>query len=143
MKTFYIFKLNKVYNSIAKRNPESIFMLLSSIYQHNKHDVLTAYNLFSDICLPINKNFFNNYIFVRFRSNEEYTKFKNVHMYNNYFTNETSKIEIFKSFIRVKSNMRDNTFSNLILELDNMFLCEFDNELVYMNKYLKNKEIKV
>ena len=125
MKTFYIFKLNKNYSNVAKRNPENIFILLNSIYTYKKRDILVAFNLFNEICLPINKNFFNIYYYDKLKSLEEYTKFKNIHMYNNYLTEEVSKMEVNNCYIKIKSNMNDNIFLNNLLEY--MFICDFKN----------------
>ena len=139
MKTFYIFKLNKEMRKISNKNPESIYMLLSSIYYHNRKDIITAFNLFDDICLPININFFNKYTYNKLYIYDEYTKFKSIHMYNNYFTNETSKMCIYKSFIRVKSNKNENIFNNNLLEIDNLFICDFVNNYYKVSK-VKNFE---
>jgi len=125
LKTFYIFKLNKNYSNVAKRNPENIFILLNSIYTYKKSDILVAFDLFNEICLPINKNFFNIYYYDKLKSLEEYTKFKNIHMYNNYLTEEVSKMEVNNCYIKIKSNMNDNIFLNNLL--DYMFICDFKN----------------
>lgn len=125
LKTFYIFKLNKNYSDVAKRNPENIFILLNSIYTYKKSDILVAFDLFNEICLPINKNFFNIYYYDKLKSLEEYTKFKNIHMYNNYLTEEVSKMEVNNCYIKIKSNMNDNIFLNNLLEY--MFICDFKN----------------
>ena len=125
LKTFYIFKLNKNYSNVAKRNPKNIFILLNSIYTYKKRDILVAFNLFNEICLPINKEFLNLYYYDNLKSLEEYTKFKNIHMYNNYLTEEVSKMEVNNCYIKIKSNLNDNIFLNNLL--DYMFICDFKN----------------
>ena len=123
LKTFYIFKLNKHYLNIAKENPNSVFILLNSIYTYNKSDIVVAFDLFKEICSPINKEFFNKYYYDKLREFEEYTKFKNTHMYNNYLSDEISKMEINNSHIKIKSNIVDNIF--LLNMLDSVFICDF------------------
>lgn len=135
MRTFYIFKLNKNYVSVAKNYPYNIFILLNSIYTYKKRDIIVAFDLFNEICIPINKDFFDKYYYNKLKSNEEYTKFKNIHMYNNYFTGEVSKMIVNISHIKIKSNIEDNIFiTNLI---DNLFICDFkENWFIYKNKII-------
>ena len=128
LKTFYIFKINKNYINIAKKTPYNIFVLLNSIYNQNKSDINIVFNLFNEICLPINNDFFNDYIFKKLSFSDNYTRFKNIHMYNNYFTNEVSKMVIRKSHIRIKSNIRDNIFIINLSDLGNLFICDFNNK---------------
>lgn len=134
-----MFKLNKNYISIAKNNPGNIFILLNSIYTYKKSDIIVAFDLFDEICMPINKDFFDKYYYNRLKNNEEYTKFKNIHMYHNYFTGEVSKMVINVSHIKIKSNKENNIFiSNLIGEL---FICDFKNNMfIYWNR-IKEEQI--
>ena len=136
MKTFYLFKINKNFINIAKKTPNNIFILLSSIYNQNKSDINKAFNLFNEVCLPINNDFFNDYIFKKLRVNDRYTRFKNIHMYNDYFTNEVSKMVIRKSHIRIKSNINENIFIINLSDLGNLFICDFDNK--YYEYFLNN-----
>ena len=140
MKTFYIFKISESYINIAKKTPNNIFILLNSIYRHKKSDIDTAFNLFNEICLPINTEFFNDYMFKKLKMNEEYTKFKNTHMYYNYFTDEVSKMIVKKSHIKIKSNINDNIFNINLYDLGNLFICDFNNN--YYNYFLNKRKIK-
>ena len=63
MRTFYVFKLNKNYISVAKNNPYNIFILLNSIYTYKKSDIIVAFDLFNEVCLPINSDFFDKYYY--------------------------------------------------------------------------------
>lgn len=140
MKTFYVFKLSEYYINIAKKTPNNIFILLNSIYRHKRKDIIVAFDLFDEICLPINMDFFNDYIYKKLNNHEEYTKFKNIHLYHNYFTNEESKMEIFKSHIKIKSNMNDNIFIYNLNDLGNLFISDFDNN--YYEYFLNRKDSK-
>lgn len=137
LKTFYVFKLNKNYSYVAKRNPENIFILLNSIYTYKKGEVIIAFDLFNEVCAPINKDFFNKYYYDKLKIYDEYTIFKNVHMYNNYLSGEISKMEVNISHIKIKSNMSDNIF--LINLFDNLFICNFKTN--YYKYYNKNRII--
>ena len=133
MKTFYLFNLKKEYISIAKKTPNNIYILFNSIKNHNKKDISSAFHLYNEICLPINNEFFNFYIYKKLNGLDEYSKFKNIHMYYNYFTDEVSKMIIYKSFIRIKSNIRENIFINSLSDINNLFICDFDNDYFKYN----------
>lgn len=141
MKTFYLFKLNANYINIAKFTPYNIFVLLNSINKHNKKEINVAFNLFNEICLPINNDFFNDYIYKKLKSSDEYIKFKNVHMYNNYFTDEVSKMIVGKSHIKIKSNFSDNIFKHNLMDLGNLFICDFENN--YYDYFLNKEKFKI
>lgn len=139
MRTFYVFKLNKNYISVVRNNPYNIFILLNSIYTYKKSDVMVAFDLFNEICIPINKDFFDKYYYDKLKDKEEYTKFKNIHMFHDYFSGEVSKMVVNISHIKIKSNIKDNIFiSNLI---EGLFICDFKNELyIYLNK-INDKQV--
>ena len=141
LNTFYLFKLNANYINIAKSTPNNIFILLNSIHKHSKQEIDIAFNLFSEICLPINNDFFNDYIYKKLKSSDEYTKFKNIHMYNNYFTDEVSKMVVGKSHIKIKSNISDNIFKINLMDLGNLFICDFEND--YFDYFLNKGKFKL
>ena len=128
LKTFYLFKLNKEYINIAKKEPFNIYILLSSINNHNKKEVNIAFNLFNEICLPINIEFINSYLFNKLYSLESYTKFMNVHMFHDYFSGEESKIIVNKTHIKIKSNIENSIFLSNLLYFNNLFLCNFNDD---------------
>ena len=142
LRTFYLFKLNDSYKSIAKRKTKSIYLLFKSIYDYDKKDILIAFDLFDEICIPINIEFINSYIFNKLKNDENYTKYRSIHMYNNYLTNEVSKMNVLKSHIKIKSNFYNNIFTNNIREIIDIFVCDFITDS-YMytssNKLFKSK----
>lgn len=140
MKTFYVFKLNKNYSVVAKNHPENIYILLNSIYTYKNGEVIVAFDLFNEICIPINKEFFNMYFYNKLKHSDEYTKFRNTHMYNNYLTGEVSKMEVNTSHIKIKSNINENIF--ILNLLDNLFICDFKTKYYYFNK-VSNKTNKL
>ena len=142
MKTLYLFKLNDNYSLIANNKPSSIYILFKSIYSYDKKDIEIAFDLFNDICLPINIEFIDTFIFNKLKIDENYTKYRNIHMYNNYLTNEVSKMNILKSHIKIKSNIYDNIFINNLKEITELFVCDFMYDRYYKIKdknYIKNK----
>ncbi len=142
LKTFYIFKLNKEYYSIAKKDSLNVYIALKSIYSYKNKDILVPFNLFNEICSPINKDFFNKYIYDKLKILDEYTKFKNIHMYHNYFTNEESKVIINNSHIKIKSNNENNIFIKSISDISNLFICDFSDNYFMLNNSISCKQEK-
>lgn len=140
MRTFYIFKINKQFVRVANDTPKNMYILLNTIYKYNKKDIITAFNLFNELCIPINIEFFNKYIYDKLINDDDYTRFINTHMYHNYFNNEESKMIINKSHIKIKSNKMDNIFLNNLKDITDLFVCDFINE--YYN-YFKNSKEKI
>ena len=141
LKTFYIFNLNKSTHILAKKNSYNIYLLLSTIYNQNKINIISAYNLFNEICNPINKEFYNVYLYDKLKDNEYYTKYRNVHMYNDYMSDEISKLVVMNSHIKIKSNKENNIFIENINDLENLFICNFKND--YFNYLINKSKIKV
>ena len=141
LKTFYIFNFKKSTHILAKKNPYHIYLLLLTIYNQNKINIISAYNLFNEICNPINKEFYNVYLYDKLKDNEYYTKYRNVHMYNDYMNDEISKLTIMNTHIKIKSNKEDNIFITTIYDLDNFFICDFKND--YFNYLINKSKIKV
>lgn len=136
LRTFYIFNLNKNYIGLATSEPNKIYIILKSIYSYNDKNIAIPFNLFKEVCNSINVEFFNKYFYDKLVNDEDYTVFKNIHMYHNYFTNEESKMNIFKSHIKIKSNKEDNIFLLNIKDITNLFVCDFINE--YYNYFSSN-----
>ncbi len=138
MRTFYIFKINKKFIAVARNMPENIYTLLNSIYTYKSKDIVVAFDLFNEICLPINMEFFNKYIYDKLKNDEDYTKFINTHMYHNYFSGEESKLIIYKSHMRIKSNEENNVFLCNLKEITDLFVCDFIHN--HYNFFTKTKE---
>ena len=139
LKTFYIFKLNREYFLLAKKNSNNIYILLSTIYRQKRKNLLLAYDLFDEICMPINKHFFDRYVYDKLEDDEYYTKFRYVHMYHDYFNDEESKMVINNSYILIKSNKVDNIFVNSLMDITNLFVCDFNNNYYVLSGISKTK----
>lgn len=138
MKTFYIFKLTREYYSLAKKNPSNIYIIFKTIYRQNKKELKPAFNLFKELCIPINESFFNSFLFEKLSSLESYTKYRNIHMYHDFFSGEESKAIINKSHIKIKSNKYNNVFIDSLLEVENLFICNFKTNSYFLSnkKYI-------
>ena len=138
LKTFYIFKLNREYFLLAKKNLNNIYILFNTIYRQKRKNILIAYDLFNELCMPINKCFFDQYIYDSLEYDEYYMKFQYVHMYHDYINDEESKMIINNSHILIRSNKIDNVFINNIIDLNNLFICDFKNDYYILSGVSKS-----
>ena len=120
-----MFKINKKYLKRLKNSPDSFYLLFKSIYSYNGPDIKSTYNLYNELTDIINADFINSYLSSYYINDDNYTKFKNIHMYNNFYTKENTKMKINNSYVKIESDRVNNTF---LLTLDNvieLFVCDF------------------
>ncbi len=138
MRTFYIFKINQEFSNLLKNSPYNLFKTLEQIYYLNKNDLQTAFKMFETIAIPINKRKLNIEIFDEFKDNENYTKFSNTHMINNYYTDEKSRLTIKNSHLILTSTNYVPSYFKILSKQKNLFVCDFKNQ-----DYFWLSEIKV
>lgn len=128
MRTFYIFKINKEFATLTKNCPYNLFKSMEQIYYADKNDVSTAYNIYEQIILPLNKMKINLDLFSQYREDDHYTKFRDTHMINNFYNDEQTKLIVNSSYMVLKSTKSSPTFLDDLRELENLFVCDFENK---------------
>ena len=94
MRTFYIFKINKEYYKLTKDLPYNLYSAYLNIKLSTKNNLKLLYNEYFSITDSINKNTLNNLIYSRLKNIDGYSVYQNIHKYNNYYTDEESKLII-------------------------------------------------
>ncbi len=128
MRIFYIFKINKEFANLTKKHPYNLYKTIEQIYYLNPHDLNLAYKMFETIADAFNKRKINLDLFEIYRHNDHYTKFNNVHMINNYYTDEQSELTIKNSHLILKSTSNNPTFLKNLRTFENIFVCDFQNK---------------
>lgn len=128
MRTFYLFKINKEFCNLTKNCPLNLFKSLEEIYYTDKTNVDMAYNIFEQIIEPFKDNVLNKNLFDNYQENVNYTKFNNVHMINDFYSDEQSKLIINKSFMLLKTNVTNPDFLKRLVNEKNIFVCDFMNK---------------
>ena len=108
MRTFYIFKINNMFQTFYNDKSNILFKMFNEIYSSNDQDLINKFRLFEKITIPINKKIFNNYIMLKHRDDIFYTKSDNVHTIEN--DKEISRLTINNTFLKIKSNKNINSF---------------------------------
>lgn len=127
MRTFYIFKINNMFQTFYNDKSNILFKMFNEIYGSNDQDLINKFRLFEQITIPINKKIFNNYIMLKHRDDIFYTKNDNVHTIEN--DKEISRLTINNTFLKIKSNKNINTFiKDIVDSKECLFIIDFKNK---------------
>lgn len=126
MRTFYIFSINNNFYSLYRNNNKELFDILKDISKLTINDVNYATSVFYQVNKNINKNLIDKRIFIDYHREIFYTKKKEVHIYNNLYTDELSFMEIKNNYIKIKTNKNFSSFFKILENYDkNFFVCDF------------------
>ena len=128
MRTFYIFKITKEYYSLNKNNPLNLYNIYLNIKLSTKNNLKLLFNEYFSITDSINKKALSKIIYEHFKNNDGYSIYHNNHTFNNYYTDEVSKLIIYNSFMILKSNMVSSIFFDELSKIPNLFVIDFDKE---------------
>ncbi len=127
MRVYYIFLINRETYMLTKNKPDNLYKILESIYLLDKNKVYLGYKMFSKICRPINKKNLNKLLIDNNDDNLSYTCFNNTHIINDFLNNESTKLVIGSSHIKVKSNSMYPSLFNTLKGIPYLFVCDFQN----------------
>ena len=127
MRTFYIFKINNMFQTFYNDKANILFKMFNEIYSSNDQDLINKFRLFEQITIPFNKRIFNNYVMLKHRDDIFYTKTDNVHIIES--DSEISRLTINNTFLKIKSNKNINTFiKDIVDSKECLFIIDFKNK---------------
>lgn len=124
MRTYYIFKLNKI-NSNKKE--KDIYKLLSCIYT-KKYGRSKSLNLIKEYLVPFEIEDINDLLNLLYCNNIYYTYRQDKHSYNDYYTNENTSFLVSYNYLKIKSSLNIPSFFYDLMEEENLFVCDFLNQ---------------
>lgn len=140
MRTFYIFKINNMFQTFYNDKSNILFKMFNEIYSSNDQDLINKFRLFEQITIPINKKIFNNYIMLKHRDDIFYTKNDNVHTIEN--DKEISRLTINNTFLKIKSNKNINSFiKDIVDSKECLFIIDFQNKDYFWINEIKLKTL--
>jgi len=128
MRTFYIFKINKEMAILTKDAPYNMFKSMEQIYKLDKKDFGIGLRMFEQIAVPIDNKKINKYLFEKFKTNDYYTKYRNIHKINNKYKPEETKLIVNNIYLILKSNIIKPLFLKSLNYDSNLFACDFENK---------------
>ena len=127
MRTFYIFKINSMFQTFYNDKSNILYKMFYEIYNSCDDEIINNFRLFERITIPFNERVFNNYILLKHKDDLYYNKNDNKHTINN--VNEVSKLIVNVTHLKIKSNKNINSFIRDIMDTkESVFVIDFKNE---------------
>ena len=127
MRKYYVFNVRRELLVLYKDEPNNLYKLLESIYNMKEEEFTYGYNLFQQICIPIDALDLNNRLYLTMHNDLVYTKIDNQHIINNLYKDEVSILTVKKSHLILESNNSYSTFFSFLNNYQkNYFICDFE-----------------
>ena len=139
MKDFYIFKINDSFFNIYENKTYYLYKILENISKTSNNDFISSYKLYEQIILPFDKSNINSTIYKSYKKNKNYNKNLNKHILNN--DKENTKLTIYNTYIKIKTNKSVPEFIKTIDKEDNLFICDFKNKDYFWLNKVKIKKL--
>ena len=126
MKVYYIFKIKKEFVNLYKDFPSVLYNILRSIYYLDKESVEYGYNLFNQLINTIDKYKLDRELYIDMHKDIPYIKKKDIHIINNLYKDEVSRLRINNFFMKLELDQEYSTFYDYLKNKeDNLFICDF------------------
>lgn len=127
MRTFYIFKINTMFQTFYNDKSSILFKMFNEIYESEDNEILNNFRLFEKVTIPFNKKIFNNYILLKHRDDLYYSKSDNYHTIDS--SEEQSRLIVNTTHLKIKTNKNINSFIKDIIDTkENVFVIDFKNK---------------
>lgn len=127
MRTFYLFDVKENILKNYRNNYEELYSLLESIHYLKTEDIILGFNIYQKLVNPMKKEEYNNYIKKNNLGKENYICYNYTHTINDFYFNESTKMIINNSHIKIKTNKNVPSFFYNIRNFKNIFVCDFNN----------------
>ena len=126
MKVYYLFKIKKEFVNLYKDIPSVLYNILKTIYYLDKNSVDYGYNLFNQLISNIDKYGLDKDIYINMHKDYPYIKKNDIHIINNLYKNEVSRLRINNFFMKLELEQDFSTFYNYLSNKENnLFICNF------------------
>ncbi|HHX33167.1 MAG TPA: sporulation inhibitor of replication protein SirA [Mollicutes bacterium] len=138
MRTFYLFKVNEDYSKLTRNIPYNLYSTYLDIKLSSKNNLDYLFNQYKSITDYLKPKLINQFLFNKMKDMDGYSLYKNIHMYNNYYSDEVSKLKVYNSYFILESNKQNSTFFSLLQEIPYLFVIDFENKDYFWLKSFKN-----
>ena len=127
MRTFYLYDIKENVLKNYRNNYEELYGLLESIHYLKTEDIILGFNIYQKLVNPMKKEEYNDYIKKNNLGKENYICYNYTHTINDFYFNESTKMIINNSHIKIKTNKNVPSFFYNIRNFKNIFVCDFNN----------------
>ena len=92
MRNFYIFEINDAVKKMTYQEPYELFHTLETIYFQKKEDTMLSFRFLSQLIKPISIHELDRLLFLHYKENYFYTKYKNVHTMHDVYRSENTRL---------------------------------------------------
>ena len=128
MRRFYIFNINKEFKTLTRNSPYNLFKTFENLYYLKDDSNHLAIDLYENITSPLDRITINNKLFNSFQEDDHYSKYMNTHLYNNFYSDETTKLIVGNAYMVLDTTSPSPTFIDKLAKNSNYFACDFKNK---------------
>ena len=137
MRTFYMFKINPEYSKLSEKIPYNLYstMMGMKLLESNDQEYIgRQYRALTDaIDEDLGTNLYQDMSLL-----DGYMLNGKVHIYNNYYSDEKSRLMISKTFIVLRTNVPNSTFFTFLTKIPNLFVIDFEYQDYFWLKQIGN-----
>ena len=135
MKVYFVFDIKLEFINLYYGNESILYNILKQVYKLDKYDINYGYNIFNQLTNKLNKSDIDKYLYIKLHRNIPYSKKDDIHMYNNLYKDEISKLIVKRSYIRIDSENKYCSFLKILKKYKkSLFVCDFNNQNYFFLK---------
>ena len=124
---------------LTEEDYKSMEDILEDIYYLDKKDITLAVSSYDKICNTFSKKNMNKMIKNEMQDNLSYMIYNYTHTINDFLNNETSKLEIFNTHMKLKTNSCYSSFFKSLDKMPYIFIVDFNNMDYFYLQSISNK----
>ena len=128
MRHFYIFNISNEFMELTKNNPYQLFKTFEELYHIPQNEKIYGINIYDNMTTLLHKENINNDLYNDYYDSYFYSKFKNIHLYNDYFNKENTKLTIKNSYMLLDTTAIKPKFFEYLHKYNSLFACDFENK---------------
>ena len=135
MRVYFIFDIKLEFINLYYGNESILYSILKQVYKLDKYELDYGYNIFNQLTNKLYKNDIDKYLYIKLHKNMPYSKHNNIHIYNNLYKDEISKLIVKRSYIKIESENKFSSFLNILKNYkESLFVCDFKNQNYFFLK---------
>ena len=127
MRKFYIFNINDEFKVLNKDNAYDLYRQMENIKHLNKNEFYNGIKIYETLASIFDKYKIDEYLYDLNKDSYFYTKYKNIHIINNYYRGEESRLTICKAYLLLETNAVKCSFFDNLKNMG-LFACDFENK---------------
>ena len=137
MWTFYMFRINPEYSKLSKNIPYNLYSTMIGIKLMEESDRDFIHRQYRALTDSFDQSL-GEILYKKMSYLDGYMLNGKVHIYNNYYSEEVSRLVIYNTFMVLKTNIPNSTFFTFLYELPHLFVIDFENQDYFWLKQVKN-----